>query len=161
MAFSDTVQNEISGVGAGETGQGAKIELSTIDYESGLKIGRFAKIDAGVLSNLDGSATPVIAGVVTRRITDSLENPGVVSEDLPYYLGDPNQTFLRQGLVTVQLSAASGTPTQFGAVYATNEAANVDNGNVSTVDDGTTDAVDAEFIKLMPKTTDIWQIRLK
>ena len=162
MAFPTGQLNDIPQIREGEIGSGANIMLSTIDYEDGLNIGRFAKIDSGRLDNLDGSATPNIAGVVVRGTNDLVESTvvGTAQSTFPV-VSEKNQSYIRQGLVTVKLAASSGTPAQFGTVYTVNENANADNGNATTVDDDTTDATTAEFIQLMKNTTDIWLIRLK
>lgn len=161
MPFASTVTNTIPTLQEGELGEGATIVLSTTDYENGLLIGRFAQILSGTLSNMDGTATPLVAGVVLRGTNDLVEKPGEAASELPFYASEPNQNYVRQGLVTVKLSAASGTPAQFGQVYAVNQAANADNGYASTLDDDTTDAVNAEFIEPVVDGGNIWWVRLK
>jgi hypothetical protein len=159
MPFANTVTNTIPQVTEGEMWEGAGIALSTTSYENGLLIGRFAKWDTGRLDNLDGSATPVLAGVVARSVNDLVELPGQEASSLPFYASEPNVTFVRQGMITAKLAAGSATPVKFGAVFVVNQAANADNGNVTTVDDATTDATTAEFIEEIQ--SGIWLIRIK
>lgn len=159
MPFPSTDVNQILPVDEGELGEGAKIVLSTTVFEDGLNIGRFAKIDTGSLDNLDGSSNPVIAGVVLRSPVDLIELPGQAGNIDSIFKSEPNQNYIRQGLVTVKLAAGSTTPSQFGAVYAVNEAGNTDNGNVKAASGTETVATTAEFVS--EAKPGIWWIRIK
>lgn len=160
MPFPSTVQASIRPVTEGELGDGPNIVLSTINWEPGLNIGRFAKIDAGRLDNLDGSSTPVLAGVVLRELNALLELAGQAGAAFANLLvSEKNQDYIRQGLVTVKLATGAATPTQFAPVYTINETDNADNGNVTPTSDPATITTTAEFVREIQ--TGIWEIRIK
>jgi hypothetical protein len=149
MAFSSDVLSDIQKVKSGERWGSNNIILSTTVFEDGLKIGRFAKLDTGSIDNLDGSATPVIAGVVVRSAARALEDADTVDKTL-YQQAE----YMRQGLVTVEIKEGE-TPAKFGTVYAS---------NLGDVNDGLATAtntdieVSGEFIEEV--TDGIWLIRL-
>jgi hypothetical protein len=149
MAFSSDVLSDIQKVKSGERWASNNIILSTTVFEDGLKIGRFAKLDAGSIDNLDGSATPIIAGVVVRSAARALEDADTVDKTL-YQQAE----YMRQGLVTVAVKEGE-TPAKFGTVYAS---------NLGDANDGLATAtntdieVSGEFIEEV--TDGIWLIRL-
>lgn len=167
MAFPGTVQKSINPVTEGELGDGPNIVLSTINWQDGLKIGRFAQLLTvssvpDVLSNMDGTATPRIPGVVLHSPVDLLEAAGTAANPANILVSEKNQNYCNQGLVTVRLSAASGTPIKFAPVYAVNYAGNTDNGNAQdTASSGTNAAVltTAQFVREIQ--TAIWEINIK
>ena len=114
MSFTTGYLADIQKVGAGEK-QGQAHTILTFDtFESGLKQGRFCKLDTGSIDNLDGSATPVIPGVVLRNPASPVESGYAISTD--YY----NQVeVVHCGLVTIDV-ASGETPAAFGRVYAKN-----------------------------------------
>lgn len=114
MAFSTGYIGDVGAVGAGERVGSLHTILSAIDFEDGLKVGRFAKLASGSIDNMDGSATPVIAGVVLRNVANAEEDGGTIDADLYHQI-----EYARQGLVTVQVKSGE-TPTRFGRVYASN-----------------------------------------
>lgn len=152
MAFGTGSINDHQAIGAGESyGQG--IVLSDDTFENGLIAGRFAKVDTASIDNLDSSATPVLAGVVHREVTMPVEDGQAYDSSL-YKLVN----YQREGLITVQ--AVSGqTPALFDAIYAENQTP-ADYGKATLTASGNADA-NAEFIKLVDGTNDVWQIRLK
>lgn len=114
MSFGTGQLDDPQKVGAGERHGQAQIIFTALDFEDNLRIGRFAKLDAGSLDNMDGSATPVIAGVVLRNVAAPVEDGGVVDADLYSQV-----EYMRGGLVTVDVKTGE-TPTIFGKVYASN-----------------------------------------
>jgi hypothetical protein len=162
MPFPTAAQVNIPNVQEGQAwGSEAAVDLSTISYQDGLNLGRFARIDAnGILSNLDGSATPLLAGVTLVSPTDLLEKAGQAgSFGNGLFRSEPNQNYRRQGLVTVKLAAGAPTPTEFAPVYTINATTGTDNGNVTPATGGTNVATTAEF--LFAVTANIWVIRIK
>lgn len=160
MPFPTNVQQTILPVTEGELLDAPSIVLSTASWEEGLIIGRFAQIKAGVLSNMDGTATPVVAGVVLRELNSLIELPGEAGAAVTNLLiSETVQDYVRQGLVTVKLAAGAATPTMFAPVYAVNEAANAENGNVTPTSAGTTVETNGEFIEQIQ--AGIWSVRLK
>ena len=137
------------GTGPGELVKVENVVLTAVTFEDALKIGRFAKLDTGSLDNMDGSATPVIAGVVLRNIAGELEGAATIDADLyaqAYYL--------RSGVCTVQVKSGE-TPTQGGRVYVSN-AGNANDGMATAT--ATDVAVNAEFI--CAESTGCWRILL-
>lgn len=152
MAFPSAFTTDPIQVGAGELWGRNNIVLTARAFEDGLVIGRFAKLDAGSLDNVDSSATPVIAGVVLRNAANPIEDGSTIDGDLYKQC-----EYLRQGLVTVDVVAAD-TPAQFGAVFVSNTAG-ADAGKATTVDGEATVAANAEFIEEVKPN--VWLVRLK
>jgi len=137
MAFSSSVTNDIPAVGSGERFGSVNVNISFTDFEDSLKIGRFAKIDTGSIDNMDGSATPTIAGVVLRKVSRAVEDEGVVDTDLYSQI-----EVLRSGLVTVDVKDGE-SPSKLGRVYVSNDG-DANDGLATATD--TDVAVNAEFI---------------
>lgn len=114
MAFTSAFSNDIDLVGSGERYGSTNISLNATVFEDGLKIGRFAKIDTGSIDNMDGSATPVLAGVVLRTVSRAVEDAGVVDKTLYDQV-----EYIRSGLVTVDVKTGE-TPSVLGRVYVSN-----------------------------------------
>ena len=73
MAFKNTVLQDNPDLGAGEFIAASPYNVSAFElFEDGLVEGRFVKYDTGSIDNLDGSATPVIAGIARRKITGEI-----------------------------------------------------------------------------------------
>lgn len=87
-------------------------------WEEGLVPGRFVKYDAGSIDLLDTSATPVIAGVVRRKISSAMENLTYTKLGIA-----PDQVaeIVNFGFVSVEVLAGD-TPARFQQVYAVNTA---------------------------------------
>ena len=112
MTFATGYLDDIQLVSSGELSGVNNTVLSATAFEDGLKIGRFAKLDAGSIDNLDGSATPVIAGVVLRNVASAIEDGAVITA-----ANNRQIDYLRAGLCTVDVRAGQ-TPVMFGAVSA-------------------------------------------
>jgi hypothetical protein len=147
MAFATTHLDDPQNVGAGERYGVVNTILSTNEFEDGLRVGRFAKWDTGQLDNMDGSATPTIAGVVLRNVANPVEDAATVDADL-----QTNTEYIRSGLVSVRVKAGE-TPARFGRVYASN-AGDANDGMATATN---TDVVtNAEFIEEIQ--TGVWLI---
>lgn len=119
MAFNDTVLTAIPDLVAGEFIAASPYNCSAFEvWEEGLVPGRFVKYDAGSIDLLDTSATPVIAGVVRRKIASALENTTYTKLGIA-----PDQVaeIVNFGFVTVEVLAGD-TPARFQQVYAVNTA---------------------------------------
>lgn len=131
MAFANTVLEQIPDLVAGEFIAASPYNCSAFEvFEEGLIPGRFAKFDTGSIDNLDNSATPVIAGVVRRKIASALENDTYTKLGIA-----PDQVaeVINFGFATVEVPAGV-TPAKFGQVYAVNAAGSgVDFGKATTV----------------------------
>ena len=153
MSFGTGYLDDPQAVGAGEIIASAPyIQLTATTFEDGLIVGRFAKMDSGSLDNVDSSATPVIAGVVTRNPVAAVENGDTINTPNDLY---SRAEYVRQGIVTVEVDSAD-SPAMFGAVYVENQTP-ADYGKATTVSAGNV-AVNAEF--LYEVQTDVWAIRL-
>lgn len=149
MAFATEYLADPSKVGSGERYAQNQTVLTARTFENGLKIGLFAKLDAGSIDNMDGSATPTIAGVVLRNPAAPVEANGTVDGDVY-----SQWEYCREGLVTVEVKAGEN-PVQFGDVFASN-AGDADDGKAITA---AGIATNAEFIEEVK--ANVWLIRLK
>lgn len=122
-------------------------------FEDGLKIGRFAKLDAGSLDNLDNSATPVIAGVVMRDTNNAIQSGETYTTqgDGAFFEVDA----ISWGLVTVEV-VDGDTPAKFGAVYACNDSATpADYGKATTT---STNNVEVSGYFNREIKTNVWEV---
>lgn len=117
MSFNDTVLESIAGLPAGEVIKAMpSMTLAFELFENGLIEGRFCKFANGQIENLDGSATPVLAGVVRRKVTGEI-GTGIYStsgEEI-----DQVAEVCNFGFVTVTTTEAA-TPAKYDQVYAVN-----------------------------------------
>jgi hypothetical protein len=147
MAFTDARTDDPTQVGAGERYGTNQLILTARSFEDALVVGRFAKIDAGRLDNMDGSATPVIAGVVLRNVANPVEDDATIDSDL-----FSSVEYIRQGLVSVRVKSGE-TPSRFARVYVSNAGDANDGMATATATDV---AVNAEFIEEIQ--TGVWLI---
>ena len=147
MVFPSSASAEMPVVGAGVcTVPEKSIILTSTDgrvpFEDGLIIGRVAQIKAGVLSNMDATPTPVIAGVVMRQPNRPVDEDMIYSKQMT-----DNVNFVRSGMVTVE---GTGTaPDYLKPVYCNTD-------GVATKSNSDT-ALNAEFIEEIQ--TGVWLIR--
>lgn len=121
MAFNNTVLQDNLDLPAGEVIKASPYNVSAFEvFEDGLRVGRFAKYDAGSIDNLDGSATPTIAGIVRRKIT------GEIQEGAGTYLTsglgiDQVAEMINFGFATVEI-ADGVEPARYEPVNVLNDA---------------------------------------
>jgi hypothetical protein len=147
MAFATKYLADPQRTGGGERYGDNVVVLSATVFEDGLKVGRFAKLDTGSIDNMDGSSTPVIAGVVLRNVAASVEAGTTIDKDLNSHV-----EYVRSGLVTVEVKTGE-TPAQFGEVFADNTGATAGLAATSGI------ATGAEFIR--EEKPGVWLVRLK
>ena len=147
MSFGTGSIDDPQKVGAGERYGSNQLILTILDFEDNLKVGRFAKLDTGSLDNVDGSASPVLAGVVLRNVANPVEDGGVIDADLYEQV-----EYIRQGLVTVRVKTGE-TPALFDRVYVSN-AGDANDGMATATN--TDEAVNAEFVAEVQ--TGVWLI---
>jgi len=154
MAFATAFSAEQTNVGAGTTLEAFSFDaLNSQVFESGLIVGRFAKLDTGSLDNMDASATPVVAGVVKREARYPMEDGSTITASA----GSPvDVSYVRNGYVAVEVLTGD-TPAMFGTVYANNTTVG-SYGKATTTATSNID-VGAEFIKELK--TGVWLIRIK
>lgn len=142
MAFNTSAGDiSIGVVDSGELWEDS-FSITTHDFDSNIKTGKFASINAGILET---GITGTLAGVVCRNTTGSLEVDAV--DDVHEHTATVR--FVRSGVITVAVLTGN-TPEFGGKVYT-------DTDGKATTDDGKT-ATNAEFIQ--EHKTDVWLIRL-
>lgn len=156
--FKNAVLAESAGLGSGELLPNTNgLTLAHSTFEDGLVQGRFVKYDTGSVDNLDGSATPQIAGIARRLISGSIDevtykNTGAVI--------DTAAEVVSTGLCTVDVVTGQ-TPVKYGTVYAVNASGSGANfGKATTV---STDNVDSGWVfwDNNGKANDVWLIAKK
>ena len=147
MAFNTGYLGDPQRTGGGERYGDNVVVLAATTFEDGLKVGRFAKLDAGSIDNMDGSATPVIAGVVLRNVAAPVEAGSAIDATLTDHVN-----YVRAGLVTVEVKEGE-EPEQFDEVFADNTGATAGLAATAGIETG------AEFIR--EEKPGVWLVRLK
>lgn len=130
MAFTSAVLEESKKLGSGEVLRTRPFNVEAFStFEDGLIMGRFAKFDTGSVDNLDNSATPKIAGIVTRLIggetgVNTYRNTGT--------LVDTVAEVVTTGFATVDV-VTGATPVRYGIAYAVNTDTTVSNATKASV----------------------------
>ena len=156
MAFNNAVLQDNPDLPAGEFIAASPYNVSAFElFEDGLIEGRFAKYDTGSIDNIDGSATPLIAGIVRRKITGEI-GTGVYSTSGMAI--DQVAEVINFGFATVTVTGAA-TPAKYGAVNfvntATADAGKATNAAVAT---GIVSAGDVVFWE--QKAAGVWLVRI-
>jgi len=113
MSFKSAVGIPIQSIHSGEViGQLGYIRGWT-KFADGIQAGLFCKYDASTDSiiKVDGTASPVIAGVVRRMVTNGLEDGSVFESDITNVVN-----VVENGVVTVDV-VAGVIPNKFDPVY--------------------------------------------
>lgn len=156
MAFDNTVLADNQDLPAGEVIKASPHNVSAFEvFEGGLREGRFAKFDAGSIDNLDGSATPTIAGIVRRKITGEI-GTGVYSTSGQEI--DQVAEVINFGFATVTV-ADGVTPAKYEAVNVLNDAtADAGKATNAAVAAGIISAGDVVFWE--QKAANVWLVRI-
>jgi len=149
MSFGTGHLDDNQNVAGGERYGANIIALTATEFEDQLKVGRFAKLDTASIDNMDGSASPVIAGIVLRNVANVVEDGGVIDATLYEQI-----EYIRQGLVSVDVKAGE-TPALFDRVYVSN-AGDANDGLATAT--ATDEAVNGEFIYEIQDN--VWMIYL-
>lgn len=149
MSFATGYLSDPNKVQGGEIYGDSGVNLAATTFEDGLRVGRFAKVDAGSIDNMDGSATPNIAGVVRRDPANAVEAAGTINAEL-----NTKISYRREGCVTVDVVPGTTAPVIGARVQASNagdanDGLAIDTGGINTT---------AEFIEEV--TTNVWLVRL-
>lgn len=154
MSFPNRPTNEVAPIGSGvATDIYNQLVLSFDTYEDELRAGRFAKLDSGSLDNLDGSASPVVAGVVLRNTNNPIEDGATFEQNFFAHVDT-----LRHGIVTVDVVDAD-TPVKFGTVYAVNASGSGADFGKATTNSTNNVEINAEWIEEV--TSGVWTIYMK
>ena len=148
MAFATGLIGDPQKIGSGERYGTINIILAQTTFEDQLVVGRFAKLDTGSIDNMDGSETPVIAGVVLRNVSSPVEDTDAIDSALYSTVN-----IMRQGLITVDVKTGE-TPALFGRVYVSN--AGDANDGMATATNTDAVVVNAEFIEEVK--TGVWLV---
>jgi hypothetical protein len=154
MAFGTGYLKDFNEVGAGEEYGVNNRVLGHRTYEDKLVVGRFAKVASGSLDNLDGTESPVIAGVVLRSPTTAVEADGTIDASLT----TGSVSYMQNGLVTVAVKTGQ-TPSYKGAVFACNAGDANDGMGATGAEAGDNVATGAIFIEEIQ--TGVWLIEQK
>lgn len=160
MAFANTVLSDNPDLPAGEVIKASPHNVSAFEvFENGLVEGRFAKFDAGSIDNLDGSATPIIAGIVRRKVTgevNAVGTPGVYSTTGQEI--DQVAEVINFGFATVTVTDTA-TPAKYGSVQVINDAtANAGKATNAAVAAGIISAGNVVFWE--QKAANVWLVRI-
>ena len=156
MAFKSTVLQDNPDLGAGEFIAASPYNVSAFElFEDGLVEGRFVKYDTGSIDNMDGSATPVVAGIARRKITGEI-GTGVYSTSGMAI--DQVAEVIDFGFATVTVTDAAD-PARYDAVQFVN-ATGADAGKATdaAVASGIVSAGDVVFWE--PKAAGVWLVRI-
>ena len=156
MAFKDTTLQDNPDMGAGEVIKASPHNISAFEiFEDGLVEGRFVKYDTGSIDNMDGSASPVVAGIARRKITGEI-GTGIYSTTGQEI--DQVAEVINFGFATVAVTDAA-TPAKYGSVQFVN-ASGADAGKATdaAVASGIVSAGDAVFWE--PKAAGVWLVRI-
>jgi hypothetical protein len=149
MSFATGYLSDPNKVQGGESYNEAGVDLSATVFENGLKVGRFAKLEAGSVDNLDGSVTPLLVGVIKRDDANAVEDGGTIDSDLCSQI-----SYRREGLISVDVVPGTTAPA-LGARVEVSNAGDANDG--LAIDTGGADST-AEFIEEI--TTNVWLVRL-
>jgi len=156
MSFDNTVLENNPNIGAGEVLAGSVNNVSAYDtFEDGLIMGRFVKFDTGSIDNLDASATPVIAGISKRKITNEI---GGTTYTTSGQSADQMAEVINFGFATVTVTDAAD-PSKYDAVNVINAAgAEAGKATEAAVAAGIISAGDVVFWE--QKAANTWLVRI-
>lgn len=114
-------------------------------------VGRFAQVVSNVIVPMDGTATPTLAGVVLRLVSNAVEDDSQLDSNLFDHM-----EYMRAGMTTVDVKDGEAAPDLFGDVFASN-AGDADDGLATST--GTDVATNCEFIRVV--APNVWLVRQK
>jgi hypothetical protein len=156
MAFKDTTLQDNPDLGAGEVIKASPFNVSAFElFEDGLVAGRFVKYDTGSIDNMDGSASPVVAGIARRKITGEI-GTGIYSTTGQEI--DQVAEVINFGFATVTVTDTAD-PAKYDAVNVINDGtADAGKATEAAVADGIISAGDVVFWE--QKATGVWLVRI-
>ena len=156
MSFANTVLQDNPDLGAGEFIAASPYNVSAFElFEDGLVEGRFVKYDTGSIDNMDGSATPVVAGIARRKITGEI-GTGVYSTSGMAI--DQVAEVINFGFATVAVTDAAD-PAKYDAVQFVN-ATGADAGKATDADVATGIVSAGDVVFWEPKAAGVWLVRI-
>jgi hypothetical protein len=156
MSFANTVLQDNPDLGAGEFIAASPYNVSAFElFEDGLVEGRFVKFDTGSIDTMDGSASPVVAGIARRKITGEI-GTGIYSTTGQEI--DQVAEVINFGFATVAVTDAA-TPAKYGSVQFVNgTGADAGKATDAAVASGIVSAGDVVFWE--PKAAGVWLVRI-
>jgi hypothetical protein len=156
MAFKNTVLQDNPDLGAGEFIAASPYNVSAFElFEDGLVEGRFVKYDTGSIDNMDGSASPVVAGIARRKITGEI-GTGIYSTTGQEI--DQVAEVINFGFATVAVTDAAD-PAKYDAVQFVN-ATGADSGKATNADVATGIVSAGDVVFWEPKADGVWLVRI-
>jgi hypothetical protein len=155
MSFANTVLQDNPDLGAGEFIAASPYNVSAFElFEDGLVEGRFVKYDTGSIDNMDGSASPVVAGIARRKITGEI-GTGIYSTSGQAI--DQVAEVINFGFATVAVTDAAD-PARYDAVQFVN-ATGADAGKATDADVATGIVSAGDVVFWEQKATGVWLVR--
>jgi hypothetical protein len=156
MAFKDTTLQDNPDLPAGEVIKASPFNVSAFElFEDGLIEGRFCKYDTGSIDNMDGSASPVVAGIARRKITGEI-GTGIYSTSGQAI--DQVAEVINFGFATVTVTDAAD-PSKYDAVNVINDGtADAGKATEAAVATGIVSAGDVVFWE--QKAAGVWLVRI-
>ena len=156
MSFANTVLQDNPDLGAGEFIAASPYNVSAFElFEDGLVEGRFVKYHTGSIDNMDGSASPVVAGIARRKITGEI-GTGIYSTSGQAI--DQVAEVINFGFATVAVTDAA-TPAKYGSVQFVN-ATGADAGKATDADVATGIVSAGDVVFWEPKAAGVWLVRI-
>jgi len=153
MAFNNATLQDSPDLPAGEVITASPYNVSAFElFEDGLVEGRFCKFDTGRIDNLDASGTPVIAGIVKRKITGEI-GTGIYSTSGMEI--DQVAEVINFGFATVTVTGTAD-PSKYDQVYTVN-AASVDAGKAT---ESSAETIVNGAVFWEEKKTGVWLVRV-
>ena len=156
MSFNNTVLQDNLDLPAGEFIAASPHNVSAFEvFEDGLVEGRFCKFDTGSIDNIDGSATPVVAGIARRKVTGEI-GTGVYSASGQAI--DQVAEVINFGFATVTVTDAA-TPAKYDAVqYVNSGTGDAGKATDAAVAAGIVNVADVVFWE--QKAANVWLVRI-
>jgi len=153
MAFNNATLQDSPDLPAGEVITASPYNVSAFEiFENGLVEGRFCKFDNDSIDNLDASATPVIAGIVKRKITGEI-GTGIYSTSGMEI--DQVAEVINFGFATVTVTEGAN-PSKYDQVYTVN-ADSVDAGKAT---DSSAETIVNGAVFWEEKKAGVWLVRV-
>lgn len=157
MAFKTTVAAGIQDIGAGEVIKSTPYDVQAYaDFEEGLLAGRFCQLKAGVVSNMDGTATPKLVGIPRRKVSGEIADVSKYTKTGDGY--DSVAEVIELGYTTVQV-ATGAEPKRHDKVNVINEADNAENGMATDAEVASGIISAGQVVFWEQKALGVWLIR--
>ena len=156
MSFTNTTLQDNPDMGAGEVITASPYNVSAFElFEDGLVEGRFCKYDTGSIDNMDGSASPVVAGIARRKITGEI-GTGIYSTSGQEI--DQVAEVINFGFATVTVTDTAD-PSKYDDVNVINDGT-ADAGKATDADVATGIVIAGDVVFWEQKAAGVWLVRI-